>query len=106
MSGAGFLSLGFRLLSASLIRFSRLDWLLLLMTLIWGTNYALIKSAFRELDPQAFNALRLVLASTVMVAISSFVRASTVFHTPAPLTRSDWIRLGWLGLVGHCLYQF
>jgi len=76
------------------------------MTLIWGTNYALIKSAFREIDPQAFNALRLVLASAVLVAATSLVRTSTVFHTPAPLTRSDWIRLVWLGLVGHCLYQF
>jgi drug/metabolite transporter (DMT)-like permease len=76
------------------------------MTLIWGTNYALIKSAFREIDPQAFNALRFVLASSVMVAANAFVRTSTVFHTPAPLTRSDWIRLVWLGLVGHCLYQY
>src|SRR5436190_19783595 len=89
-----------------LTRFSRLDWLLLLMTLTWGTTYPSIKSAFREIDPQAFNALRLVLASAVMVSVSSFVRASTVFHTPAPLTRADWIRLVWLGLVGHCLYQF
>jgi drug/metabolite transporter (DMT)-like permease len=89
-----------------LTRLSRLDALLLLMTLIWGTNYALIKSAFREIDPQAFNALRLVLASAVLVAATSLVRTSTVFHTPAPLTRSDWIRLVWLGLVGHCLYQF
>jgi len=50
--------------------FSRLDWLLLLMTLIWGTNYPLVKSVFRELDPQAFNALRLVIASCVLVATS------------------------------------
>ena len=34
-------------------RFSRLDALLLLMTVIWGTNYALVKTTFRELDPQA-----------------------------------------------------
>jgi drug/metabolite transporter (DMT)-like permease len=47
-----------------------------------------------------------VLASAVLVAATSLVRTSTVFHTPAPLTRSDWIRLVWLGLVGHCLYQF
>jgi drug/metabolite transporter (DMT)-like permease len=87
-------------------RLSRLDALLLLMTLIWGTNYALIKSVFREIDPQAFNALRLVLASIVMAAVSRFVRTSTVFHTPAPLTRRDWVRLAWLGLVGHCLYQY
>lgn len=53
---------------------SRLDWLLLLMTVIWGTNYALIKTAFREIDPQAFNALRLVLASCVMAGASLAVR--------------------------------
>jgi len=100
---------------------SRLDWLLLLMTIIWGTNYALIKSTFREIDPQAFNALRLVEASCVLVATSLFVRRfrpvengdvrgrreiASIFHTPAPVTRADWIRLTWLGLVGHCLYQF
>jgi drug/metabolite transporter (DMT)-like permease len=104
------------------VRLSRLDRLLLLMTVIWGTNYALIKTAFREIDPQAFNALRLVLASCVMAGASLTVRrrrppasdgagrgldvVASIFHTPAPVTRSDWIRLAWLGLVGHCLYQF
>jgi drug/metabolite transporter (DMT)-like permease len=103
-------------------RISPLDWLLLLMTVIWGTNYALVKSAFRELDPQAFNALRLVLASTVMVSASVAVRrrrtaradrsadglgvVASIFHTPAQVTRADWIRLVWLGVVGHCLYQY
>src|SRR5262245_56505495 len=83
--------------------------LLLLMTVIWGTNYALVKSAFRELDAQPFNALRLVLASLVMTATSHIARRSTlhdIFHTPAPVTRPDWVRLAWLGLVGHCLYQY
>ena len=114
------------------------------MTVIWGTNYALVKSAFRELDAQAFNALRLVLASLVMTATSHIARrsidslrgasplglpytlsrsplrrlapfawlarwrslADDIFHTPAPITRADWRRLAWLGLVGHCLYQY
>ena len=79
------------------------------MTLIWGTNYAIIKSAFAELDPQAFYALRLVLASVVMAATSHVARRTTlhdIFHTPAPVTRDDWRRLVWLGLVGHCLYQY
>jgi drug/metabolite transporter (DMT)-like permease len=98
-----------------------LDWLLLLMALIWGTNYALVKSAFHDLDPQAFNALRLVEASALMVGASMLVRrvrradaaapaggidVASIFHTPAPVTRSDWIRLAWLGLIGHCAYQF
>jgi drug/metabolite transporter (DMT)-like permease len=30
----------------------------------------------------------------------------SIFHTPAVVTRSDWVRLAWLGLVGHCLYQY
>jgi drug/metabolite transporter (DMT)-like permease len=99
---------------------SRLDLLLLLMTVIWGTNYALVKSAFQELDPQAFNALRLIEASAVMAATSLIVRRlrwrvperrssvqiASIFHTPAPVTRADWVRLAWLGLIGHCLYQY
>ena len=103
-----------------MIRFTRLDWLLLLMTLIWGTNYPLVKSVFRELDPQAFNALRLVLASCVMVATSRLAgrmarvdpagsgagEVASIFHTPAEVTRRDWIRLAWLGLVGHGFYQY
>jgi drug/metabolite transporter (DMT)-like permease len=99
----------------------RLDGLLLLMTLIWGTNYALVKSAFRDIDPQAFNALRLIQASAVMVGVNLIVRRygaartdagrgigeiASIFHTPAPVTRRDWIALAWLGLVGHCLYQY
>jgi drug/metabolite transporter (DMT)-like permease len=86
-----------------------MDSLLLLMTLIWGTNYALVKSVFRELDPQAFNALRMVLASSVMVATSQLARRTTlhdIFHTPEPVTRADWLRLAWLGLIGHCAYQY
>jgi len=79
------------------------------MTVIWGTNYALVKSAFREIDPQAFNALRLVLAAVVMAATSHIARRSTlhdIFHTPAPVTRRDWVRLAWIGVVGHCFYQY
>jgi drug/metabolite transporter (DMT)-like permease len=100
---------------------TRLDALLLLMTVIWGTNYALVKSAFREIDPQAFNALRLIEASCLMVAANLLFRrihpsgsdaaarsadVASIFHTPAPVTRADWIRIAWLGLIGHCLYQF
>ena len=97
------------------------------MTVIWGTNYALVKSVFSEIDPQAFNALRLIEASAVMLtanfivsrmrprvpdgssAPSTPLRAgeiASIFHTPAPVTRADWVRLAWLGLFGHCFYQY
>lgn len=91
------------------------------MTFIWGTNYALVKSAFREIDPQAFNALRLVEASAVMVGANLFFarrrapaddagrgigEVASIFHTPAPVTGPDWLRLLWLGVIGHCVYQY
>ena len=47
---------------------SSIDALLLLMALIWGTNYSIVKRAFAEIDPQAFNAMRMLIASAVFLA--------------------------------------
>ena len=44
-----------------------IDVLLCVMALIWGTNYSIVKSAFREVDPQAFNAVRMAIASCVFL---------------------------------------
>jgi drug/metabolite transporter (DMT)-like permease len=46
-----------------------IDALLLLMAIIWGTNYSIVKFAFQEVDPQAFNAARMLIASTVPAII-------------------------------------
>ncbi len=88
---------------------SRLDAALLLMALIWGTNYAIVKSAFQELDPQAFNALRLLLASSVLALASGAARRfqlDDTFQTSERVTRDDWIRLACIGVVGHGIYQY
>jgi drug/metabolite transporter (DMT)-like permease len=97
-------------------RLGRIDALLLLMAIIWGTNYAIIKHAFREIDPQAFNAIRMIVASTVFLAILAATRnlpagraegsVASIFYTPSPVTGSDWAGLAGLGLVGQCLYQY
>lgn len=103
-------------------RITPIDALLLLMVLIWGTNYAIIKFAFRELDPQAFNAVRMTIGSVVFLVIIVGLRhvrvpwlsyggqradtVASIFHTPERLTRSDWARLALLGVVGHALYQY
>ena len=86
------------------------------MAVIWGTNYSIVKSAFEEIDPQAFNALRMLIASTVflvvIVVMNRAVRrtgdagVNSIFHTPAALTRRDWFALAALGAVGHALYQY
>lgn len=92
------------------------------MTLIWGTNYSIVKNAFAEIDPQAFNALRMVIASSVFLAIIVAVRrfrdaraargaapASNlfdIFYSPAAITGRDWRGLLLLAVVGHFFYQY
>lgn len=98
-------------------QFRRIDALLLLMAIIWGTNYAIIKHAFREIDPQAFNAIRMVVASAVFVVIMLTVRTlpdvrrgegsfASIFYTPTRVSARDWLGLAALGLVGQGLYQY
>jgi drug/metabolite transporter (DMT)-like permease len=93
-----------------MFRVSRIDLLLLLMILIWGTNYSIVKHAFREIDPQAFNAGRMAIASAVFLAFIVVVRRvgarAGIFYSPAPITRSDWLWLAGLGVVGHSIYQY
>jgi drug/metabolite transporter (DMT)-like permease len=97
-----------------------IDALLLLMALIWGSNFAIIKTAFKELEPQSFNAMRMIVASAAFLAVMAAGRAyarrgpagsatgsiASIFYTPARITGREWIALGALGFVGHVLYQF
>lgn len=105
---------------------SPIDALLLVMTIIWGTNYSIVKTAFLEIDAQAFNAIRMLIASSVFLAIIVAVRlrtygptnpgtqgptdprtrVSSIIYTPEPITRRDWLALAGLGLVGHAFYQY
>ena len=102
------------------LRLSRLDALLVLMTVIWGGNYSVIKAALREIPPIAFNALRLSLASLLfLVAIGvgsrlRFLRTSIHRHPQGervqklqttPDTLRDWIGIVLLALVGQFIYQ-
>jgi drug/metabolite transporter (DMT)-like permease len=98
-------------------RLARIDLLLLLMTLIWGTNFAIVKHAFRFIEPQAFNAVRMIVASVVFLITMVVIRrlpaaqraagsVASIFYTPTTVTARDWIGVAGLGLVGQCLYQY
>lgn len=50
---------------------SRLDFLLLLMVVIWGANFTVLKVALVDLPPLAFNSLRLLVASLIFMALIS-----------------------------------
>ena len=87
---------------------SRLDLLLFLMVLIWGSNFSVIKYALRDFPQIPFNAMRLLLASAVFLAAIVVVRrrAALGLRPPEPsLTGREWGVVLVLALVGTVLYQ-
>lgn len=95
-------------------RVSVIDALLVVMVLIWGANFSVIKRAFIEIPPLPFNGLRLVIATSLfLAAIGVAMRrartgrrgVSSVFYTTSRVTARDRRDIVLLGLVGHCCYQ-
>ncbi len=99
---------------------SLLDVLLLLMAVIWGSNYSIIKSALADVPPVAFNAVRLILASALFLITIAIRRwrarrrlYSGAWHKPREASqvrpgvrmRIDLPRLVALAIIGHTCYQ-
>ena len=80
-----------------------LDGLLLLMILIWGSNFSIVKVALRDFPEGPFNAMRLVTATIVFLAV---IFGTSARERVKALTRRDWIELFFLGSIGTFLYQF
>jgi drug/metabolite transporter (DMT)-like permease len=85
-----------------------LDLLLLLMVIIWGSNFSAVKYALRDFPEVSFNALRLLLASIVFLVAIAVVRSRRDRDghpiTP-PLTPRDWRVIVLLGVLGTGFYQ-
>ena len=80
-----------------------LDFLLLLMILIWGSNFSVVKVALRDFPEVPFNTMRMLVGTTVFLAAIRWTRDPE--RPRPPLTRRDWWELACLGLVGTFLYQ-
>jgi drug/metabolite transporter (DMT)-like permease len=72
---------------------------LLLLALIWGTNFPIIKQALTEFPPLAFNALRFPLASAVLFG---FLAAGPGLSLPR---RADVPRILALGVLANVVFQ-
>ncbi len=73
--------------------------LLLIVVVIWAANYPLAKFALAFLHPFVFNAIRYIVAATVVlvgVGMSSSWR---------PVEKRDWPRLLRAGVIANVLYQ-
>jgi drug/metabolite transporter (DMT)-like permease len=79
-------------------RFGATDGMLLMMAVIWGANFTVVKYATQSLAPLAFNGVRVLLAA-VALAVLAFAGAK------ARPTRRDVLMLLGLGVLGNGLYQ-
>jgi len=80
-------------------RISADDLGMLLVCLIWGMNFSVTKSAFDQLPPLPFTAIRFIISSLLLWVILRISEGS------AQLPRSALTRLVLLGLVGNSCYQ-
>lgn len=79
--------------------FGRVDLMLILTSLIWGVNYSVVKYALTDFQPLAFNGLRFLLSSGILLWI---VRNRLRWSMIARGDRWPLIRLG---VFGCGLYQ-
>jgi drug/metabolite transporter (DMT)-like permease len=79
--------------------FGATDLWLFLMTLIWGVNYAVIKYALEDFIPINFTAMRLAIATVVMVAV---VKLS---GRDLKIDRKDLPQIIAIGVLANVLYQ-
>ena len=81
------------------VRLQPIDLLLLLMTVIWGSNFTVVKIATRYIPELPFNSLRLLVAGT------AFLLAIAAREGWPRLTTGEWRRIAALAIVGHVVYQ-
>jgi drug/metabolite transporter (DMT)-like permease len=80
-------------------KFSRVDALLVGMSLIWGLNFVVVKISLDFFLPLSFNALRFSIASTLLMLILK------VREKSFKIQKSDLKRFILLALMGNTIYQ-
>lgn len=79
--------------------FGLIDVALLVMVVIWGVNFTVVKTALQEMTPMAFNALRFAGASVLTLLLAWLIERDLT------IARRDW---GWvllLSFIGNFVYQ-
>lgn len=83
-----------------------LDFALLLMIVIWGSNFSIVKVALRDFPEIAFNAMRMIVGSAVFLSVIWFTSGPPEGGpSRAKVTARDWRVLTFLGAIGTFLYQ-
>jgi len=77
---------------------SLIDLLLVLVVVIWGVNFTIVKIALLEMNPLIFNCFRVIVASVFLIILSCFKKSSRP-------SRSIFLQLFAIGLIGNGIYQ-
>lgn len=80
------------------------DVFLLLVVLIWGANFPIIKWALAAMPPHAVNVFRFVVSAAMLGGLYAWERRGTTTAFFAPM-RTHGRQLVTLGIVGYVLYQ-
>jgi drug/metabolite transporter (DMT)-like permease len=71
---------------------------LLLTVLFWAVNFSVVKATLAHIPALAFNTFRLVGASSILLAVAAWSAKSR-------FSRRELLKLFFLAVVGHTLYQ-
>jgi drug/metabolite transporter (DMT)-like permease len=75
------------------------DGALLSVTLVWGFNFAIMKSLYSWVHPLAFTFVRFITATATLWLILKLRRQ------PLGIERRDLVELTWLGILANTIYQ-
>jgi drug/metabolite transporter (DMT)-like permease len=78
---------------------ARAELFVLLVVVVWATNFPIVKWGLRFIDPLVFNAVRYIVATAVL-AVWHAVRFPW-----RPVQRADWLRIGSVGFLANVVYQ-
>ncbi len=77
-----------------------IDLTMLLVVVIWGANFSIVKSALTEIPPLAFATLRFATASVILLVFMLWHEGKRAL----PDRRTLW-KLTWVGIIGNTIYQ-
>ncbi len=77
-----------------------IDLTMLLVVVIWGANFSIVKSALTEIPPLAFATLRFATASVILLVFMLWHEGKRAL----PDWRTLW-KLTWVGIIGNTIYQ-
>ncbi len=81
-------------------KFTFIDVLMLMVTLIWGLNLSVIKISLQEIPPMPFNGIRLILSSLILIIALLLIEKNLY------VKKEHLIKIFFLSMIGYTIYQY